>query len=93
MPPLPESERGVALPPFAQKLAPRGNNGVQGLWRALAGGGSGVAQRTVIGQLIITLVPAMFIFAILGVTGSWRAAPEIEGQHRRAGPGGRVGSG
>jgi TRAP-type mannitol/chloroaromatic compound transport system permease large subunit len=78
MPPLPESERGVALPPFAQKLAPRGNNAFKGLWRALAGGGSGVAQRTVIGQLIITLVPAMVIIAVLGVTWQLATAPEIE---------------
>src|SRR5881628_996040 len=35
MPPLPQSERGVPLPAFAQSLAPRGNNALKGLWRAL----------------------------------------------------------
>jgi TRAP-type mannitol/chloroaromatic compound transport system permease large subunit len=32
MPPLPMDERGVALPPFAQKLSPRGSNALAGLW-------------------------------------------------------------
>ena len=51
MPPLPQSERGVPLPAFAQSLAPRGNNALKGLWRALvAGGGPGVARRTVIAE-------------------------------------------
>ena len=38
MPPLPESERGVALPSFARKLAPHGSNALAGLWRAVTGG-------------------------------------------------------
>src|SRR3989449_10887627 len=58
MPPLPQSERRVELPSFAQTLAGRGNNALVGLWRALTGGGAGVAQRTVLGQFMVTLVPA-----------------------------------
>src|SRR3954470_10031334 len=38
MPPLPESERGVALPQFAQKLSPQGNNALTGLWWGLKHG-------------------------------------------------------
>ncbi len=79
MPPLPESERRVALPPLAQTLAQRGSNALTGLWRALASGpGAGVAQRTVLGQLFVTLIPLLFVVAVLGVT--WRAAtaPVIE---------------
>ena len=78
MPPLPESERGVALPSFAQKLAPQGSNALAGLWRALTGGSSGVEQRTVLAQLVVTLVPALFVVAVLGVTWQLATAPEAE---------------
>ena len=79
MPPLAESERRVALPPFAQTLAQRGSNALTGLWRALAGGGSaGVAKRTALAQLFVTLVPALFIFAVLGVTYQVATAPVVE---------------
>jgi len=77
MPPLPHAERGVALPFFAQELSPRGSNALAGLWRALtAGGSAGVAQRTVLAQLFVTLVPALFIVAVLGVTWQFATAPE-----------------
>src|SRR3954464_7065174 len=52
MPPLPESDRGVALPPYAQKLSPKKQNAMSGLWWGLKHGASaGVAKSTVIGQL------------------------------------------
>jgi TRAP-type mannitol/chloroaromatic compound transport system permease large subunit len=77
MPPLPQAERGVALPPFAQKLSPRGNNAATGLWRALTGGDSaGVQKRTVLAQFIVTLLPALFIFAMLGWTWQMATSPE-----------------
>ncbi len=78
MPPLPQSERRVELPSFARTLAGHGNNALVGLWRALAGGGAGVAQRTVLGQFMVTLVPALFIAAVLGVTYRMATAPEVE---------------
>src|SRR5438876_5632942 len=78
MPPLPQSERRVELPSFAQTLAGRSNNSLVGLWRALTGGGAGVAQRTVLGQFMVTLVPALFIAAVLGVTYRMATAPEVE---------------
>jgi len=79
MPPLPESERRVELPPFAQTLAPRGRNALAGLWRAAIGGSAGVvAKRTVLAQLFVTLVPALFIAALLGVTYRMTTAPEVE---------------
>src|SRR6266513_5688644 len=46
MPPLPEIERRVELPAFAQTLAPRGRNALVVLWRAAIGGNAGVAKRT-----------------------------------------------
>ena len=73
MPPLPESERAVALPPFARSLASQGSNALLGLWRAVTGRRrDGVEPRTVLTQLLISLVPAMFVAAILGVT--WQLA-------------------
>src|SRR5439155_17698756 len=66
------------LPSFAQTLAGRSNNALVGLWRALTGGGAGVAQRTVLGQFMVTLVPALFIAAVLGVTYRMATAPEVE---------------
>jgi len=79
MPPLAESERRVDLPPFAQALSQRGSNALMGLWRGLTGGGSaGVAKRTVLAQLVVTLVPALFIAALLGATYRATTAPEVE---------------
>src|SRR6266511_4169113 len=78
MPPLAESERRVELPSFAQALSPRGRNALAGLWRAAIGGNAGVAKRTVLAQLFVTLVPALFIAALLGVTYRATTAPEVE---------------
>src|SRR5207245_3750903 len=77
MPPLPQSERRVELPPFAQALAPLGSNALTGLWRALTAGGS-IAKRTALGQLMVTLIPLLFIAAVLGVTYRMATAPEVE---------------
>src|SRR6266853_294711 len=78
MPPLPESERRVELPRWAQTLAPRGRNALAGLWRAAIGGDAGVAKRTVLAQLFVTLLPALFIAALLGATYRIATAPEVE---------------
>ncbi len=64
MPALPEKERYVALPLFAQSLSARGENALLGLGRALAGA-PGVASRTVLGQFLITLLPALVIGSVL----------------------------
>ncbi len=79
MPPLPESERRVALPPLAQRLAPHHRNALAGLWRALTGDvGAGVAKHIVLGQFFVALLPALFIVAALGVTYQAATAPVIE---------------
>ncbi len=77
MPPLAEAERHVELPPWAQTLAQQGSNALTGLARAL-GAGRGVAKRTVLGQLFVTLVPALFIAACLGASYRVATAPEVE---------------
>src|SRR5215467_4179594 len=68
MPPLPESERKVALPAFAQKLSQGGTNALAGLLRAARGSVVGVAKGTVWGQLLISLLPAFALAAIVAVT-------------------------
>jgi TRAP-type mannitol/chloroaromatic compound transport system permease large subunit len=79
MPPLAASERHVDLPPFAQAQARQGSNAFAGLWRVLSGGVSaGAAKRTALGQLLVTLVPALFVAAVLGGVYQWVTAPEIE---------------
>jgi TRAP-type mannitol/chloroaromatic compound transport system permease large subunit len=65
MPPLPESERKVHLPPFAQALAPRRRNALAGLAAALGGRTPGVRARTVWGQFVVSLLPLMVIGGLL----------------------------
>ncbi len=77
MPPLSEGDRRVELPAWARTLSQQGGNALVGLWRALRGG-SGVAQRTVFAQLFVTLLPALFIAALLGATYRMATAPEVE---------------
>jgi len=78
MPPLAESEQRVPLPAFAQTLSQRGGNAFAGLWRALTGGGAGVAKHTALGQFLVTLVPALAIAAVLGATYSVATAPVVD---------------
>ncbi len=77
MPPLPESERRVELPAFAQALAAQGRNATLGLVRAL-GGGSGVPGRTAAGQLLVSLLPALTIAVVLALTYRAVTAPVQE---------------
>ncbi|MFN7085475.1 MAG: TRAP transporter large permease subunit [Burkholderiales bacterium] len=78
MPPLPEDERRVALPPLARTLAQHSRNALAGLVRALAGNGAGVAKRTVLAQLFVSLLPALFVVAVLGVAYRVATAPAVE---------------
>ncbi|HEX6689632.1 MAG TPA: TRAP transporter large permease subunit, partial [Burkholderiales bacterium] len=65
MPPLPEAERHVALPAFAQSLSGGGSNAFSGLLRAVGGRSLGVPARTAWGQFIVTLLPALMVAGIL----------------------------
>ena len=79
MPPLSESAQRVPLPPHSQALAKQKIHVLAALWRALAGQGSaGVAKRTVLGQLVVSLVPALAIVVLLGVTYRSATAPDVE---------------
>jgi len=77
MPPLPESERHVELPAFAQALSGRGRNALLGLTRAL-GGAPGVPMRTAAGQLVMSLLPALAIAGLLAFTYSAVTAPVVQ---------------
>jgi TRAP-type mannitol/chloroaromatic compound transport system permease large subunit len=78
MPPLAESEQRVPLQPLARTLAQQGGHALAGLWRALTGPASaGVAKHAVAGQLIVSLVPALAIVVLLGVTYRSATAPEV----------------
>jgi len=77
MPPLPLSERGVALTPMIKRLATRGGNAFTGLWRAATGAGTQAGEKkTVLGQLVVTLIPALFVMGVVGVTWQLATAPE-----------------
>jgi TRAP-type mannitol/chloroaromatic compound transport system permease large subunit len=79
MPPLSASERRVELPPWEQVLARYGTNALTGLFRVVRGGNSAsVPKRTALGQLLVTLLPALFIAAILAVTYRMATAPVVE---------------
>jgi TRAP-type mannitol/chloroaromatic compound transport system permease large subunit len=77
MPPLPEAERRVPLPTFAQTLSRNTRNALVGLWRGVAGAAS-VPKGTALGQLFVTLLPGLFVLAILGVTYQVATAPTVE---------------
>ena len=77
MPPLPEAERRIALPPFAQALSSRSRNALAGLAGAL-GGSAGVTGRTVFNQLVVSLLPALVIVAALGLMYRVATAPVVE---------------
>jgi TRAP-type mannitol/chloroaromatic compound transport system permease large subunit len=79
MPPLSESEQRVALPPYSQELSRRAGHPLAVLWHSLTGRyPSGVAKRTVLGQLTVTLLPALAIVAVLGVAFRSATTPETE---------------
>ena len=73
-----ESDQRVPMPPYAQALAARGGNPVTTLGRALGGGAAGVPRRTVLTQLVISLLPALVIVAIIGVNYRIATAPEVQ---------------
>jgi TRAP-type mannitol/chloroaromatic compound transport system permease large subunit len=67
MPPLPESERAVPMPSYAQQLATRGRHALTGLTGALFGHSAGVPKSTVASQFVVSLLPAI----VIGLTIMW----------------------
>jgi TRAP-type mannitol/chloroaromatic compound transport system permease large subunit len=73
MPPLPESEKRVPLSAAAQSLSRRGRHALAGSWRAFVGGGAD--RRKAVSPLVISLLPALAIVALLGLTYRSATAP------------------
>jgi len=79
MPPLKEDERRVPLSPSVQTLAARGSNVLAAIAGALGGRGvPGVPRRTILTQLVVTLLPALAIVAIIGMSYRIATAPEVQ---------------
>jgi TRAP-type mannitol/chloroaromatic compound transport system permease large subunit len=79
MPPLPEAERRVPLPTYAQALSRTSANALAGLWRGVSGKAeAGVPKGTTAFQFLVALLPALFLVAVLGVTYNFATAPVIE---------------
>jgi len=79
MPPLAASERRVELPPLSRTLSSLGSNALTGLARAIFGNPiAGIAKRTALTELFVSLLPALFIAAVLAVTYRLATAPEVE---------------
>jgi TRAP-type mannitol/chloroaromatic compound transport system permease large subunit len=65
MPPLPQSERRVELPPVSRLFAPRGRNALTGLIAGLRD--PAAPRRSVLAQLAVTLLPGLAIAALLAL--------------------------
>ena len=74
-PPLAASERFVPLPPIATALAPKGRNAVAGLLGGLKL--PGLSKSSVLGQLFVSLIPAIVIVVLLGMMYKVATAPVV----------------
>jgi TRAP-type mannitol/chloroaromatic compound transport system permease large subunit len=77
MPPLPESEVRVVLPPHLETLARRSRHALVGLGRALLLPYD-VPRRTVVGHLAVSLLPALAIAGLLAFSYTRATAPIVE---------------
>ncbi|MDB5747782.1 MAG: putative TRAP-type C4-dicarboxylate transport system, large permease component [Massilia sp.] len=77
-PPLPASERIVALPAFTDAIPNAYNKGaVAGLLKAIRGPrATGVPSRTLLSNLFVALLPALAFAAVMGVSYRLVTAPE-----------------
>ena len=74
-PPLSASERIVPLPALATALAPKGRNAVMGLFGGLKV--TGISKTSVMGQLFVSLIPAIVIVVLLGMMYTSATAPIV----------------
>jgi TRAP-type mannitol/chloroaromatic compound transport system permease large subunit len=66
-PPLSEEESRVPVPPSLAPLAASSRNALTGLLAAVGGRSLGVPARTVLGQLLVSLIPALSIIGLVWV--------------------------
>ncbi|HUP30567.1 MAG TPA: TRAP transporter large permease subunit [Usitatibacter sp.] len=78
-PPLPESERRVAIPAINQPLVARGRNSIAVLGKSLfTAPPAGVTRRNIFGQFLVALLPIIVLSALLLVTYDLATkAPEV----------------
>ena len=76
MPPLREEEKRVPLPTFAQTLSRRRRHALSGLFDALSA--DDVPKRTVLTHIVISLLPALAIVTLLGLTYRAATAPQVQ---------------
>ena len=76
-PPLSAEDRRVALPQFSQAISSAfGSNALTGMLRAMKGTrNADVPARTLFGNLIIVVLPALAFAAIMGLTWHFTTAP------------------
>ena len=74
-PPLPENERLVPLPPLSKTLSKRSGNALAGLFGGLRE--ASLPKQTVLGQLVISALPAISIAALLLMIYIGSTAPEV----------------
>ena len=74
-PPLSESERHVPLPPLSERLSGQHRNALAGLFGALRV--PGLPKGSVLGQLLVTLLPAISITALLVLMYGSATAPPV----------------
>ena len=74
-PPLSLGERMVPLPPVAQTLSARGSNAITGLFGGLKD--RSLAKKTVLGQLLLAVLPALVISALLAMVYFSATAPLV----------------
>jgi TRAP-type mannitol/chloroaromatic compound transport system permease large subunit len=84
MPPLPEAERRVPLPAYAQTLSSRGRNALTGLLGAV-GSNRGVSKGIAGGQLFMALLPAIAIGLAVLLAYRTATAPALEAEVMQAG--------
>jgi TRAP-type mannitol/chloroaromatic compound transport system permease large subunit len=79
-PPLSGEDARVDLPAKIAPLAAAGRNAFTGLLAAAGGRSLGVPARTVLGQLLVTLLPAIAIAGVVGLTwlGATRPAEVVD---------------
>jgi TRAP-type mannitol/chloroaromatic compound transport system permease large subunit len=78
MPPLPENERRPPMSAALERLSQHGRHALTGLMRAVGADTAGVPKRTVLSQLLVSLLPFIAVAALLGITHRVATAPIVE---------------
>ena len=76
-PPLPMAERHVPLPPAAQAISPDGKrNALGGFLSALSNNVAALSRGAALGNVLVSLLPALAVAAVVGATWHYTTLPE-----------------